>query len=188
MKILSLILDIFDPAGWAFRVLVALAVVAGLWFGIISPYNNYVSEKKVAAALKTERAKTEPVFKELTANFNALKGTFDNITTASNAERDRRKAEIDAKTKELTHALNQNKTLKADLAKLHSLNADFDRLLDTIAANNNSATGASASTRLKQLSAAHQQCERALRESDGDLAETLGRLDEALAVVRALKN
>jgi uncharacterized protein YhaN len=177
-----------DPRNWVWWALGAGVVVAGLWFGVISPYNNYITAPAVAAALATERAETEPVFKELTANFNTLKGTFDNITAASNAERARRTAEIDTKTKELTNALAQNKNLKADLAKLHGADADFQRLLDTIAANNNSATGASASSRLKQLGAAHQQCEKALRESDGDLAETIGRLDEALAVVRALKN
>jgi DNA anti-recombination protein RmuC len=181
-------LDEIDPRTWLWRAAGAAGVLVLLWFGVINPYNNYVSAKKVAAALADERAKTEPVFKELTANFNALKGTFDNIAAASNLERAKRKAEIDAKTKELNNALTKNKTLKVDLAQLLGARDEFDRLLNTIAANNNSTTGASASTRLKQLSAAHQQCERALRESDGDLAETLGRLDEALAVVRALKN
>jgi DNA anti-recombination protein RmuC len=188
IKFVSGLLDFFNPSSWAFRIAGVLGVAALLWFGVISPYNNYVSAKAVAAALAAERAKTELVLKELTASFNTLKGTFENITAASNAERARRIAEIDTKTKELTNALAQNKNLKADLAKLHGADADFQRLLDTIATNNNSASGASASTRLKQLSAAHQQCERALRESDGDLAETIGRLDEALAVVRALKN
>jgi arginine utilization protein RocB len=177
-----------DPRNWLWWALGAGVVVAALWFGVINPYNNYVSSKKVAAAIKDERAKTEPVFKELTASFNTLKDTFDNITAASNLERAKRKAEIDAKTKELTHALTQNKTLKADLAKLHGISAELDSVLNTIASINNSASGASASSRLKQLSAAHQQCERALRESDSDLAETLGRLDEALVVVWALKN
>lgn len=173
---------------WVQYLIGSIAAVVLLWFGVINPYNNYVSEKKVTAALAKERAKTEPVFKELTANFNNLKGTFDNITAASNAERAKRKAEIDLKTKDLNYALSQNKTLKTDLALLRGASDDFERLLNTITANNNSATGASASTRLKQLSAAHQQCERALRESDSDHAETLGRLDEALAVVRALRN
>jgi len=187
MNIISKILDLFDPAGWVFRAVAALVIAGALWWAWVG-FKNYITAPAVAAALAAERAKTEPVFKELTTNFNALKGTFDNITAASNAERARRIAEIDTKTKELTNALAQNKNLKADLAKLHGADADFQRLLDTIAANNNSATGASASSRLKQLGAAHQQCERALRESDGDLAETIGRLDEALAVVRALKN
>lgn len=182
------ILDLLDPTSWAFRIVGALGVAALLWFGVINPYNNYVSAKKVEAALADERAKTDPVFKELTATFTALQATFENITTASNAARDKRKAEIDAKTKELTHALTQNKTFKAELTRLHGDLAGFNSVLDAITANNNSATGASASTRLKQLGSAHTACERALRESDGDLAETLGRLDEALAVVRALKN
>ena len=186
MNIISKLLDLFDPAGWLFKAVAALVIAGAMWWAWTG-FKAWVSAPAVAAALKTERAKTEPVFKELTANFNALKGTFENITTASNAERERRIAEINTKTKELGNALSQNKTLKADLAKLRGLNDEFDRVLNTIAANNDSATGASASTRLKQLSSAHQQCERALRESDGDLAETLGRLDEALAVVKALK-
>lgn len=182
------VLNEIDPRTWLWRAAGAVAAVALVWFGVISPYNNYVSAKAVAAALKVERAKTEPVFKELTANFKTLRGTFDNITAASNAESARRKAQIDVKTKELTYALTQNKNLKTDLAALRGANNDFERLLGTIAANNNSAAGSSVSTRLKQLSTAHQQCERALREADDDNAETIGRLDEALAVVRAMKN
>lgn len=168
-------------------VLPALVLTGAVSFGV-HKYNDGIREKAVAQALKDERAITDPVFKKLAANFNALQGTFENITAASNAERERRIAEIDKKTKELGYALAQNKTLKADLAKLHGVSAELDRVLDTIASINHSTSGASASARLKQLGNAHQQCERALRESDSDLAETLGRLDEALAVVRALKN
>ena len=173
---------------WVQYALASLAAAALLWFGVINPYNNWVTDKAVESALAEERAKTEPIFKELMANFNDLETTFKNITEASNAELARRIAEINTKTKELGYALAQNKTLKSDLAGLRGANDEFERLLGSIEANNNRTTGASASTRLKQLSAAHQQCERSLRESDGDLAETLGRLDEALAVVRALRN
>jgi hypothetical protein len=177
-----------DPRNWVWWALGAGVVVAGLWVGVISPYNNYVSAKKVAAALVKERAKTDLVFKELTANFNTLKGAFENIAAASNAERDKRKAEIDAKTKELKNALTQNKTFKAELTRLHGDLAGFNSVLDTITANNNSATGASASTRLKRLGAAHTQCEKEYRAERVEHSETIGRLDEALAVVRALKN
>lgn len=180
--------------GWLLDKLVPLwlklaaivAILAALW-GAWVGFKHWVSAPMVAAALKDERAKTEPVFRELTENFKTLESTFKQITDASTAERDRRVAEINKKTKDLNYALTQNKTLKTELYNLRGANDDFERLLGAITTNNNSATGASASTRLKQLSAAHQQCERALRESDGDLAETLGRLDEALSVVRALK-
>lgn len=177
-----------DPRNWLWWALGAGAVVAIVWFGIINPYNNYVSSKKVAAALKDERAKTEPVIKRLGEWVAERDSKITNIETASNAEMARQAAVVDLKTKELKNALTQNNALKTDLAKLRSADADFQRLLDTITANNNSATGTSASTRLNQLGSAHNQCERALRESDEDHADTLGRLDEALAVVRALKN
>ena len=177
------LLDTLVP--WWLKVAAIVAILMSLWGAWIG-FKHWVSKPMVEAALIKERAKTEPAFKELTASFNTLKGTFNNITAASNLERAKRKAEIEAKKKELNHALTQNKSLKDDLAKLHGLGAELDSMLNAVAANNNSAIGASASTRLKQLSAAHQQCERALRESDGDLAEALGRLDEALAVVRAL--
>jgi hypothetical protein len=182
------ILDLLDPTSWAFRIAGVLGVAALLWFGVISPYNNYVSAKAVAAALEDERAFTVPKIANLETTVAELDATIAKIHAESDAEKVRLAAVLELKTTELTNALAQNKNLKADLAKLHGADADFQRLLDTIATNNNSASGASASARLKQLGAAHQQCERALRESDGDLAETIGRLDEALAVVRALKN
>ena len=186
-KLISWVLDFFDPAGWAFKVLIAGIVVAGIWFGIVRRYNHYVSAKAVAAALVKERATTAPVIKRLGEWVAVRDAKIEAIDTASKAERARQIAVVDLKDKELKNALTQNKALKTDLAKLRGADADFQRLLDTITANNNSATGASASARLKQLGAAHQQCERALRESDSDLADTLGRLDEALKVVRALK-
>jgi hypothetical protein len=177
-----------DPRNWLWWVLGAIAVVAGLWFGVISPYNDYVSGKKVAAALEKERAITETILKELTTNFKTLQGTFENITAASNAERAKRKAEIDLKTKDLQNALAQNQTLKTDLANLRGADAEFNRVLNTITANNHSATGASASARLIKLGSAYSQCEKEFRESRIEHADTLGRLDEALKVVRALKN
>ena len=80
---------------WLFsRVLPVLALFGAVTWGVHT-YNGKVSAAAVKVALADERAKTEPIFKELTANFNTLKGTFDNITAASNAERARRKAEID---------------------------------------------------------------------------------------------
>jgi predicted nucleic acid-binding Zn-ribbon protein len=173
---------------WVWYALGSLAAAAALWFGVINPYNNYVSAKAVTAALEEERAFTVPKIANLEGTVNELDATIAKIHAESDAEKARQVAAVDLKTKELKNALTQNKTLKADLAKLRGISIELDSVLNTISAINNSASGASASSRLKQLSAAHQQCERALRESDSDLAETLGRLDEALAVVRALKN
>jgi hypothetical protein len=172
---------------WVQYIIGSIAFVALATWGVHT-YNVKVSTKAVAAALVKERAVTVPVIKELAERVAARDATIGDIKAKSETERARQIAVVDLKDKELKNALTQNKALKTDLGKLRGADADFQRLLDTITANNHSATGASASTRLKQLGAAHQQCERALRESDGDLAETLGRLDEALAVVRALKN
>lgn len=168
-------------------ILPALALAGVVSFGV-NKYNDGIRKEAVAAALKDERAKTDPVFRELTSNFNALGAIFKEITEASKAERARQIAVVDLKDKELKYALTQNKTFKAELTRLHGDIAGFNSVLDTITANNNRATGASASTRLKQLGSAHTQCEKEYRAERVEHSETLGRLGEALAVVRALKN
>lgn len=172
----------------ALRFILPALVLAGGTSWVVHKYNDGIRVKAVAAALVEERAITAPVIKRLGEWVAARDAKLEAIDTASKAERARQIAVVESKDKELKYALTQNKTLKIDLGKLRGADADFQRLLNTITTNNNSTSGASASTRLKQLSSAHTQCERALRESDGDLSETLGRLDEALAVVRALKN
>jgi hypothetical protein len=171
----------------ALRFILPALVLAGGTSWVVHKYNDGIREKAVAAALVKERAITAPVIKRLGEWVAERDAKLDDIKAKSETERLRLIAVTDLKTKELGNALTQNKTFKAELTRLHGDLAGFNSVLDTITANNDRATGASASTRLKQLGAAHQQCERALRESDGDLAETLGRLDEALAVVRALK-
>lgn len=187
IKLISGLLDFFNPAGLAFKALVVGTVAAGLWFGIVRPYNNFVSTKAVAAALVKERAITAPVIKRLGEWVAVRDAKIDAIETASNAERARQMAAVELKTKELKNALTQNKTFKAELTRLHGDIAGFNSVLDTITANNNRAAGASASARLKQLGAAHVQCEKEYRAERVEHGQTLGELGQALAVVRALK-
>ena len=87
----------------------------------------------------------------------------------------------------MKNALIKNTEANKELASLRGTTADFYRLLDAATANNNSATGASASTRLKQLSDAHQQCEKGYRIERDRHAETLGVLGEAVTTINALK-
>lgn len=183
------VLNEIDPRTWMWRAAGALGVVALLWFGVINPYNNYVSAKKVAAALDDERAKTEPVFKELTASFNTLKGTFDGITDASTAEARRQKQQLEMKQKGYDHAIANTKALKAQLDAMRSSDADFERLLNARPAKNSSSAGeASLGDRYERLEAAHQQCERDIRYAAETAAGTIERLSAAVAAVEALKN
>jgi small-conductance mechanosensitive channel len=181
------VLDEIDPRTWLWRAVGAAGALALLWFGVINPYNNYVSAKKVAAALAGERAKTEPVFKELTASFNALKGTFDNITAASTAEARRQKNQLEIKQKGYDHAIANTKKLKAELDAMRGSDVEFERLLNAVAANN-STKQASQSDRYERLEAAHQQCERDIRYASETAAGTIERLSEAVASIEALKN
>lgn len=172
----------------ALRFILPALVLAGGTSWVVHKYNDGIREKAVAAALVEERAITAPVIQRLGEWVAARDAKLEAIDTASKAERARQIAVVESKDKELKYALIQNKTLKIDLSNLRGADADFQRLLNTITANNNSTGGASASARLKQLGSAHTQCEKEYRAERVEHAETLGRLDEALAVVRALKN
>jgi hypothetical protein len=176
-------------ARWVQYALASLAGAALLWFGVISPYNDYVSGKAVAAALEKERAETAPLVAGLEATIKERDLTIATIKAESDAERTKRQAIINTKTIELKNALQANKTLVDKHTKLLGDADDFDRLLKSIEARNNDSTdAASGSARFKQLSAAHQQCERAFEGLARTAAETSGRLSEADAIIKALKN
>lgn len=186
MNIISKLLDLFDPTSWLFRGVAALVVAGAMWWAWTG-FKAWVSAPAVAAALKTERAKTEPIFKELTVSFNTLKSTFDNITAASNAEARRQKNQLEIKQKGYDYAIANTKKLKAELDAMRGSDADFERLLNASAANN-SARQASQSDRYERLEAAYQQCERDIRYAAETAAGTLEGFSAAVAAIEALKN
>lgn len=176
--------------GWLTAWWVKLAVVATLVAGLLwvkHTYDASVTEAAVAAAIAGEVAKSEPIIRGLANTLAERDATIADIKTKSEAERIRQVALVELKSKELKNALHQNRTFKADLDKLRSSDFEFQRVLDTIAANNNSTSGTSASARLVKLGAAHTQCERDYRTERAEHSETIERLGEALSVVKALK-
>jgi predicted RNase H-like nuclease (RuvC/YqgF family) len=172
---MSTLLDWLTP--WWAKLAALAAVLFGLWF-VVHSYNVAVSKKAVVEALKAERAVTKPKIEALRTELATIKAT-------SEAEALRQKAVVDLKTKEYQNALAKNKTLKVELDSKRSSDADFERLLNTLSANNNAST-ASAGARYDRIKTAHQQCERDLREALSTTAGTIAGLGEALAGIEAL--
>jgi hypothetical protein len=181
-------LSFLNPYRWLAYIAGVAVVVGLLWYGVHS-YNVSITKEAVATALAQERAAVKPAFDELESTIKERDLKIATIKAESDAERTKRQAIINTKTIELKNALQAYKILADKNTKLLGDANEFDRLLKSIEArNNDSADAASGSARFKQLSAAHQQCERSLREADTDLTETLGRLGEADAIIKALKN
>lgn len=173
---------------WLFtRILPALALAAGVWFGIVQPYNNYVSKKAVAAALVKERAITAPIIKRLGEWVAERDKEITAIKEASKAEARRQASQLEIKQKDYAHAIANTKTLKSRLDAMRGSDADFERLLNASPVNS-SAGEASLGDRYERLEAAHQQCERDIRHAAETAAGTIERLSAAVAAIEALKN
>lgn len=175
---------------WLFsRILPALAIVAGAWFGIIQPYSNYASAKKVASALEEERAFTVPKIANLEATVAELDLTIANMHDVADLEKSKQLKAANEKTIQYNAAVKQNKELfaKFNAAMLSKSELD-DRLRNITEQSGGSSTGTSDSGFTKRLGAAYAQC-----ESDvSGLLETASRTNEraakAEAGLKALKN
>ena len=157
-------LSLLNPYRWLAYIAGVAAVVGLLWYGVHS-YNVSITKEAVAAALEEERAFTAPKIANLEDMVNELDATIAKIHAESDAERARQQAKLNIKTIEYKNALSTAATVQAKYDALLGTNAEFTSMLDSATANNNIASGASAGTRLKQLSEAHRSCERDLRSS-----------------------
>ena len=173
-----------DPRNWLWWVLGAGALLASLWFGVVSPYNSWVTNKAVTAALKDERAKTQPIIDELAMRV----ANADKTITDYKAESDKLKAKVATNQGVLNATLKKLDKSTAELAVLRGSDAEFRRLLDSATANIGSTTSANTVTRLGQLTAAHYQCQAEFRAERTSHAKTIAGLEQALAVIDALKN
>ena len=191
-------------ARWVQYVLASLAAAALLWFWVINPYNNYVSAKAVAAALENERAKTEPVFKQMTTNFNTLTQNFKDIETNIIQSRNAAaKAADEAVAKEKYRAdqatsryQSQVKLSKEWAADRQAVMVAFNELPDSmwnvediIAATDSSNTGGIRfGGYVKRLGQRYQSCERDLKRAIETAGRAVDRAAERGAAVEALKN
>lgn len=180
--------DILNPYRWLAGILSAAAVVGLLTWGVHT-YNVKVSAKAVEAALEKERAVTAPIIKELAERVAARDSELATIKTKSDAERLRRTAVVELKTKELKDALAQNQILADKNTKLLGDSDGVDRLLKSIEARNNNRTDTTGgSAEYKRQSTALIACERDLGELAAATAETSRRLGDADVIIKALKN
>ena len=176
-------------ARWVQYALASLAAAALLWFGVINPYNKYVSAKAVAVALEEERAFTVPKIANLEAAVAELDLTIANMHNVAELEKSKQLKAANEKTIQYNAVVKQNKELFArfNAAMLSKSELD-DRLRDITEQSSSSAANTSDSGFTKRLGAAYAQC-----ESDvSGLLETASSANEraakAEAGLRALKN
>lgn len=176
-------LAFLNPYRWLAYVAGIIGIVMLIWFWVISPYNNHVSAKAVAAAIKDERAKTQPIIDELTNRVASADKTITDYKAASN----KLKAKIESNQGVLNATLKKLYKSENELAMLRGSDAEFMRLLDSATANIGSASNASPVARLGQLASAHHQCQAEFREERTRHAKTIAGLEQALAMIDALK-
>lgn len=167
---------------WLAPLWVKLALIAALLGGLLwlkHTYDVKVTKEAVNDALVSERAITKPIIDGLKLELATIKAT-------SEAEANKRKAELNVKTKEYQNAIAQTQLLKAELAAKRSSDADFERMLHA-SSDNNITTGTGTSPRYDRIKNAHEQCERDLRESLDTTREAVTDLGDAIAVIEALK-
>lgn len=168
-------------------ILPALVFAGTLSFGV-HKYNDGIREKAVAAALKDERAITQPVIDELAKRVADRDSAIDEINAVSKAEKLRQQEQLELKQKGYDHAIANTKTLKNRLDAMRGNDADFERLLNNTTTANGSPAEASLGDRYERLETAHQQCERDIRHFAETAAGTIERLGAAVAAIDALKN
>jgi hypothetical protein len=167
---------------WAQYLIGAVAVVGLLWYGVHS-YNVWVSTQLIEAALAKERATTTPVIEELTQRVTKADKTITDYKAAS----DKLKAKIELNQGVLNATLKKLDRSTNELAVLRGSDTDFRRLLDAATANTGSTSNASAVARLGQLTSAHYQCQAGFRDERTSHAKTIAGLEQAVAVIEALK-
>lgn len=182
---MSKLLDLLDPTSWAFRIV----VVALLWFGVINPYNNYVSAKKVAAALEKERSFTVPKIANLKAKVAELDLTIANMHGIAELEKSKQLKAANEKTILYNAVVKQNKELFARFnAAMLSKSELTDRLRDITEQSSGSAANTSDSGFTKRLGEAYTQCESDLSGLLETASSANERAAKAEAGLRALKN
>lgn len=181
---------------WVKYIIGSIAIVAGLWFGIISPYNNYVSTEKVAAALVKERATTTPAFNALTQQFKDIENNI--IQTRKQAKSDADAAlakEQDRADKATAKYKDQVRLVKSMAVDRDAIYSQFNNLPDSMwdledisAAHDGSSAGiVSLSGYTRRLIKRYQSCERDLDTAIRTAAAAVDRAAVRGAAVEALK-
>lgn len=171
---------------WLFsRVLPALALVGLLAFGV-QTYNAKVSAAHVEAALKDERAKTEPIIKTLTDTVAARDKTIADKDAAAATELKRQTDAAASKQKLYDNLKAQNAKLsKQVIAAIPSPEFVADGVRNLTAGGDS--TCAADSDYRRRLGAAIAQCETDLNTSLRATETAVDIATKAVAAARALK-
>lgn len=187
------------------KAMIAAGIAAGVWFGIINPYNNWIRKPAVEAALVQERAVTTPVFNDLTTNFNGLTKQFKTIETNIIETRKQAKADADAaiakekfRADQATSRYQSQVRLNKEWAtERQAIYVDFTKLPDsmwnladisaaTVADDCGGASGVCLSGYVRRLFKRYESCERDLNRALATAARAVDRAAERGAAVEAL--
>jgi hypothetical protein len=178
VNLLSKILDLFDPAGWVFKIVAAALVAGALWFAW-HEFKVWVSAPMVAAAVQAEQAKTAPVIKQLEEALAAQKA-------AAIEEKTKQTKAANEKTVQYNAVVKQNKELFAKFnAAMLSKSELADRLRNIT--EQSSAASTSDSGFAKRLGEAYAQCESDVSGLLTTASEQNERAAKAEAGLTALK-
>lgn len=176
-----------DPRNWVWWALGVGVVLAGLWFGVISPYNNWVTDKAVESALADERAEKQPVIDKLAKWVADRDKIIEAKDKAFKTEHDRQKEEAKGKQKLYAKVLEQNAKLsKLQNAAIASPEFVADGVRELTAASGDSTCAADSDDR-RRLGAAIAQCETDLNRQLRATETATDIATKALAAARALR-
>ena len=169
----------------------AAAVAAGLWLGVINPYNNWVSVPRIEKALEAERAVEAPKLQAALDDAASAKSTIAAMNRKASGEKDKRTKEANERTAKYDAVVALNKKLFADFnAALLSKSELNDRLRNIESQYSDSAINTSDSGFTKRLGAAYAQCEQdvtALLNTASEQNERAAKAEAGLAALTLAK-
>lgn len=168
-------------------VLPALVLTGAVSFGV-HKYNDGIRAEAVAAALKDERAKTEPIIKELAKRVADRDATIEAKDATYKMEHDRQTAAATAKQKLYNNLIAQNAKLsKLQNTAIPSPEFVVDGVRNLTAASGDTTCAADSDDR-RRMGAAIAQCEADLNRQLRATETATDIATKALAAARALKN
>lgn len=186
LKLLSSVLDFFNPAGLAFKLLIYGAIAGVVAFGV-HKYNDGIREEAVAAALKDERAETQPVIDELKQRVADRDATISAKDAAFKTEHDRQTAEAAGKQKLYNEVVKQNANLSKQIQNnIVAADALAGQLRDITTRSRSACTGDGDYQR--RLGDALASCETDLNRQLRAAEEAASIAAGALAAARALRS
>lgn len=180
------LLDLLDPTSWLFKGIAALIVAGALWWAWTG-FKHWVSAPAVTQAMATERAKTEPIIKDLAQRVADRDKTIADKNVAAASELKRQTDAATVKQKLYDNLKAQNAKLSKQItAAIPSPEFVADGVRNLTAGGDS--TCAADSDYRRRLGAAIAQCEADLNTSLRATETATDIATKAVAAARALRN